>query len=966
MRKGLLLLVVLVCSFAAFGQDDGRGSLLATSQGKELGACPLKTTSVRADISGFLARVTVRQEFENRFTSPIEAVYVFPLSQKGAVDKMTMTVGTRIIRGQIMRREEARQTYETAKSEGRAAALLDQERTNVFTQSVANIMPGESVIVEISYVETLKYEDGGYEFVFPMTIGPRYSPGSVADAAKVTPPAATRAGHDISIEVNLNAGVPVEEIRSSSHDIEQTNLSPASARVTLRNENVIPNKDFVLRYDVTGKRIEDGVLAHRDPRGGFFTLILQPPDKIASEDRTPKEIVFVLDTSGSMSGFPIEKAKEAMKLSLDGLYPDDTFNLITFAGDTHVLFDEPVPATQANLEKAQAFLATREGGGGTEMMKAIKASLDPSDSKEHLRIVCFMTDAFVGNDDEIVAEIQKHPKARVFAFGIGNSVNRSLLDRMAEAGRGEVEYVSLNDDGSKAAKRFYERVRSPLLTDLSIDWNGMPVADVYPARLTDLFSAKPVIVHGRYSKAASGTIKLRGNVAGMPYEREIKLDLPESLEANDVLATLWARTRIDELTGSRLKITDAARGSEIDKRVEQLGLEFGLMTSFTSFVATEDRVVNQEGKPVTVRVPVEIPEGTRADLAKVYKRWFENDVAYLMSTPSGSPGGSGGTGGLANVSVSGRQVQQLALMSSGVVSASASQVVTVTGGEAITTENLKSIPTASRDATELVPLMTGINADFGAVAPPKPKTKKSGSGTGQGSGMGSASGAGSGPPPNVVSAGVINGKAVSLAVPLYPEAARTMNAQGTVSVQVVIDESGKVISAVPVAGHPLFRASATNAALGSTFTPTMVSGQAVKVTGVIVYNFGMGAPAQPAVGNMREATPMALTEKPTVARDPFDERLKQKLHSWLYILVQRVGTPYAKPAANEALFVREGKAELTIELGTRSAEAIEKLKAAGFDIVTDKGKTEVIGRIAVEKLAALAEIAEVKLILPKI
>lgn len=423
---------------------------------KELGACPLKTTSVRADISGFLARVTVRQEFENRFTSPIEAVYVFPLSQKGAVDKMTMTVGTRIIRGQIMRREEARQTYETAKSEGRAAALLDQERTNVFTQSVANIMPGEAVIVEISYVETLKYEDGGYEFVFPMTIGPRYSPGSVADAAKVTPPAATRAGHDISIEVHLNAGVPVEEIRSSSHDIEQTNLSPASARVTLRNEKVIPNKDFVLRYDVTGKRIEDGVLRIAI-RGGFFTLILQPPDKIASEDRTPKEIVFVLDTSGSMSGFPIEKAKEAMKLSLDGLYPDDTFNLITFAGDTHVLFDEPVPATQANLEKAQAFLATREGGGGTEMMKAIKASLDPSDSKEHLRIVCFMTDAFVGNDDEIVAEIQKHPKARVFAFGIGNSVNRSLLDRMAEAGRGEVEYVSLNDDGSKAANRFYER-----------------------------------------------------------------------------------------------------------------------------------------------------------------------------------------------------------------------------------------------------------------------------------------------------------------------------------------------------------------------------------------------------------------------------------------------------------------------------------------------------------------------------
>jgi len=237
-----------------------------------------------------------------------------------------------------------------------------------------------------------------------------------------------------------------------------------------------------------------------------------------------------------------------MKLSLEGLYPEDTFNLITFAGDTHVLFDKPVPATQANLERAQAFLDSREGGGGTEMMKAIKAALDPSDSQEHLRIVCFMTDAFVGNDDEIISEIQKHPKARVFSFGIGSSVNRSLLDKMAEAGNGEVEYVGLDDDGSKAAKRFYERVRTPMLTDLSIDWNGMPVADVYPSNIGDLFSAKPVIVNARYAKGASGTIKLKGNVAGQPYERSIKIDLPETENANDVLATLWAR-RVGERRG---------------------------------------------------------------------------------------------------------------------------------------------------------------------------------------------------------------------------------------------------------------------------------------------------------------------------------------------------------------------------------------------------------------------------------
>src|SRR5262249_14339175 len=228
------------------------------------------------------------------------------------------------------------------------------------------------------------------------------------------------------------------------------------------NLTTIPNKDFILKFDVAGKKINDAILTHRGAQGGFFSMIFQPPERVAAADVTPKELVFVLDTSGSMSGFPIEKAKETMKLALDSLYTQDTFNLITFAGDTHILFPQPKPATRENLRTAQAFLESRHGGGGTEMMKAIRAALDSSDKQDHIRIVCFMTDGYVGNDMEIVGEVQKHPNARVFSFGIGSSVNRFLLDKMAEAGRGEVEYVSLNDDGSAAAKRFHERVRNPL------------------------------------------------------------------------------------------------------------------------------------------------------------------------------------------------------------------------------------------------------------------------------------------------------------------------------------------------------------------------------------------------------------------------------------------------------------------------------------------------------------------------
>src|SRR4029079_15270115 len=339
-----------------------------------------------------------------------------------------------------------------------------------------------------------------------MVVGPRYIPGSpkpesqgngfapdtkqVPDASRITPksaPAGMRSGHDISLEVALDAVLIIDNIDSKTHPTDIQRPDAHSARLRLKDSETIPNKDFILRYDVAGQAIQDALLTHRSDKGGFFTLILQPPERVTAEDVTPKELVFVLDTSGSMNGFPIEKAKETMKLALDSLYPSDTFNLITFAGDTSILFPQPVPATKANLMKAQAFLSSRSGAGGTAMMTAIKAALEPSDKQDHIRIVCFMTDGYVGNDMEIIDEVQKHQNARVFAFGIGGSVNRFLLDKMAEAGRGEVEYVSLTDDGSAAARRFHERVRNPLLTDISIDWNGLPVADVYPKSIPDLF-----------------------------------------------------------------------------------------------------------------------------------------------------------------------------------------------------------------------------------------------------------------------------------------------------------------------------------------------------------------------------------------------------------------------------------------------------------------------------------------------
>lgn len=648
---------------AKANDGPGAGELrILAPDGTPAGFCPLEHTDVRAEISGFLSRVTVTQRFGNTSKEPIEAVYVFPLPDRAAVDRMTMKVGDRTVVGKIKRREEARAIYDAARNAGKAASLLDQERPNIFTQSVANIMPGATIEITISYVETLAYDDGTYSFVFPMVVGPRYIPGlpagqsgggwspdtdKVPDASKITPPVAvpgTRAGHDISLEVVLDAGVPILDVTSTLHEVDVQRTSNRAASVALKTKNVLPNKDFVLKYAVAGGKIADAVLTHRDGDEGFVTMILQPPDRIAAEDVAPRELVFVVDTSGSMNGFPLDKAKETMNLAFEALRPDDTFNLITFAGDTSVLFPAPVPASADNLAKAKAFLDGRRGGGGTEMMTAIRAALDPSDRQNHVRIVCFMTDGYVGNEAEILAEIQRHPNARIFSFGIGNSVNRFLLDRMAVEGRGEVEYVTLSDDGSAAARRFAERVQNPLLTDISIDWGGLQLVETYPTRVMDLFSAKPIVVVAKYTAPGKATVKIRGKQAGRDIVREVAVELPAVEKAHDTLSVLWARQKVEDLVRQDYAgVQNGNPRADIKEAITSIGLKHGIMTQFTSFVAVEEMVINQGGETRRVEVPVEMPDGV--DYNSVFGADKQDVKRKFIATNQAMAGGMGvGTG----------------------------------------------------------------------------------------------------------------------------------------------------------------------------------------------------------------------------------------------------------------------------------------------------------------------------------
>ena len=708
LRSTLLVLVclltVLIFSRASVMAQDRttEGSLFTVNQGKVARPCPLKHTEVKTEITGFLARVTVTQQFENPFPDKIEAVYIFPLPAGAAVDDMTIVVGNRTVRGTIMRREDARATYDAARSKGQVAALLDQERPNVFTQAVANILPGERIDVMISYVETLKYEAGSYEWSFPMVVAERYVPGErdtadkptvlpdtdesnaasaakdepVPDANRITPavmPKGMRAGHDISIDVTIDAGVPLIGFHSETHKIEALQPGVGRATVRLQDQAVIPNKDFVLKYDVGGTKIEDALLTYRKSTDGFFAFILQPPDRITVEDVTPKEMVFVLDTSGSMEGFPIEKAKETMMLALEGLYPRDTFNVITFAGETRVLFPEPVPATKENLDKAKRLLAKVSSAGGTEMMQAIRAALEPSDAQDHVRITCFMTDGLVGNDMEIIAEVQKHKNARVFAMGFSAAPNRFLLDKITEYGRGEVEYVTDTGDSKNVARRFHERIRNPLLTDVSIDWGGLPVADVFPQSIPDLFSAKPVVVFGRYAGSGKGVIRLKGMMSGREVIREIPVELPDQEPAHNVLATLWARQKIENLMGQDM--SGAQTGNireELKSTITKLGLSYRLMTQYTSFVAVDDQRPADGIEPRREDVPVESPANGGINATVTVTASSE----LVESSVSNS---TINTSTLVNVPIQGRNLQGLMMLAPGTTVPSGGAGVSVNG-----------------------------------------------------------------------------------------------------------------------------------------------------------------------------------------------------------------------------------------------------------------------------------------------
>jgi hypothetical protein len=797
--------------------------------GVAIGPCPLQHTDVAVEISGPFARTVVEQTFANPYPRTIEAVYTFPLSERAAVDRMTMIVrgpaGERIIEGEVKERSLARAIYEEARESGYVASLLEQERPNIFTQSVANIEPGATVVIRIATIETVRRKDGVSSYVFPMVVGPRYVPGAptsmptlpegwsvrqgivlrgparvepakdaaiamarltqllesaipvrptdaatvdrmlavgdaisftanyangsaergiwspatglgelngrffyapsskdggtgfatdtnqVPDASRITPmpvPPSERAGHDISVRVTIDTGgAPLANSESKLHAISTKDDAPSKRTISLIDAKTIPNRDFILEWSTKETSIEPSVFTHvaaagdTSARGGYFSLMIEPPARVAPTEIRPRELVFVLDVSGSMNGFPIEKSKALARKAIAGMRANDTFNVMTFAGATSVLWPEPKPATEENKRAADVFVDGAYGAGGTEMMTAINTALVqegrsgmkpaklldlpadgravrvvvdagklsrvangwsmdagegrairavveiaiPASSKgealivdgtwetrdgdrvfvaksarfedadARTRFVFFLTDGYIGNDQAVVQAVRDNARAsRVFSFGIGNSVNRFLLEEMARAGRGVCEIVTLSDDADPVIDRLVRRIDAPVLTDIELAIDpALGIHDVLPGgdHLPDLFDAEPIVLMGRFDRAASGEIVVRGRTAAGAWERRVRVELPAEETKHDVVKSLWARAKVDDLLLPRLgEVEQGTLDPRTKAAVIRLGEAFSIATPYTSFVAVEKSRVTVGGKPMLVSVPVELPDGT--------------------------------------------------------------------------------------------------------------------------------------------------------------------------------------------------------------------------------------------------------------------------------------------------------------------------------------------------------------------
>ncbi len=497
----------------------------------ELDALPLKSSKAEVNLTGMVAQVKIIQVYENQGKKTLEAIYVFPGSTSAAVHALRMKVGERVVEAKIMERGQARQTYEQAKKGGQSTSLLEQQRPNVFQMNVANILPGDTIEVELQYLELLQPENREYEFVLPTVVGPRYSnlpEAEVPDSERWVQNPYLHQGEDptysFDVTVNLHSGLPLSRLASPSHDVEIKYTGTQAAQIKVKDPKTAGNRDFVLHYALSGNKIESGLLLYPHQDENFFLMMLEPPAQVPAEAVVPREYLFIVDVSGSMHGYPLDVTKALMRDIIDGLQPRDHINVLLFESGSAVLSESgSLPATKDNLQKALAFIQSQPGGGGTNNGPAFQRALALPRTPGVSRIVVAVTDGFVHVENEIFDLIRQNlGQANLFPFGIGTAVNRHLLEGMARAGMGEPFVVLNQQDARKQAAKFKDYIAKPVLTNIKVAYKGFSAQEVEPQSLPDLFALRPLTIVGKYTGRADGEIIISGKTAQGSFEQSIK------------------------------------------------------------------------------------------------------------------------------------------------------------------------------------------------------------------------------------------------------------------------------------------------------------------------------------------------------------------------------------------------------------------------------------------------------------
>lgn len=661
-KLSILCLFVFLLTFPIQAQNKPPQKTIAPffwvkSKNKNVESLPLKSTSADVSIAGVIADVKIIQEYQNTGQETIEAIYVFPASTKAAVYAMTMTIGNRKLIAKIEEKNKARKDYEQAKEEGKTASLLEQQNPNVFQMNVANILPNDKILVELSYTELLIPTEGIYQFALPTVVGPRYSEKLETDVKQgkewVANPylhQGEKPTYTFSLKTKLNAGLPIQEIVCKTHKTDIKFLDNQSAQILLdKNEKTGGNRDFILHYRLAGNQVQSGLLLYEGENAvasaddklreseseKFFLLMMQPPKLPSLNQIPPREYVFIVDVSGSMHGFPLEVSKTLLEKLVSSLRPTDRFNVMLFESSNKMLSPESMPANQDNIKKAMNVLTNINGGGGTRLMPALEAAFNFKETQDFSRSFIVITDGYVSVEREAFELIRKKlNKANLFAFGIGNSVNRYLIEGMAHAGQGEPFFVINQNEAENTGQKFINYIQNPVLTNIKVEYDGFEAYDVEPVSIPDVFAERPIIIYGKYKESPKGKIKLTGLSGNQTYTQVIDVK-GASKSDNQALQYLWARNKI-------MILDDYQRlypNEEQKKMVTDLGLRYNLLTEYTSFIAIDTEVRNKEGKNKTIKQVLPMPEGVsdyaiRSEAKKIQSIAHHEKKAYIKKSPA--------------------------------------------------------------------------------------------------------------------------------------------------------------------------------------------------------------------------------------------------------------------------------------------------------------------------------------------